>query len=165
MLGTKFCGVAHLHPHKEDHEGFILEIKGGSAFGLRRLGLCKLIKECMYQFDIVGECWFYHRSPPCEVWLLLQVATFTDYVNYLLCTPLILYTVTLRERELHQINGLPRPLSCHWGRILAATHKHNANNPVFFFTVELIDIYLIKRHEFTYPYEEAMVMPDPTPHK
>ena len=43
----------------------------------------------MYEFDIVGECWFCHLSPPCEVWLLLQVATFTDYVNYLLCTPLI----------------------------------------------------------------------------
>ena len=30
----------------------------------------------MYQFDIVGESWFCHPSPPYEIGLFLKVATF-----------------------------------------------------------------------------------------
>ena len=43
----------------------------------------------MYEFDIVGECWFCHRSPPCEVGCFYKWRLFTDYVNTVLCTPLI----------------------------------------------------------------------------
>ena len=67
MLGSKSCDMAHLHPDKEDQKGFILEIEGMTRFGRAGLGLCKLVKEPIYQFDIVGETWFCHLSPPCEM--------------------------------------------------------------------------------------------------